>query len=138
MEAENQTLQAQLANSEMKFIGKSKVRKSAKSRATAEQASTPQEAEASERLWDEIKKVAKHYQLFVSPFFDPELLSVAPPDFKSDDIVRYRNPDNQSLGKTAELYETVPRKYHFLMSVAQSHKTDNTFITHVSSSSLIL
>jgi hypothetical protein len=132
-------LRAQLANSEMKFIGKNKVRKSAKSRATAEQASTHQEMEATERLWDEIKKVAKHYQLFVSPFFEPDLLSVAPPNFKSDDIIRYKNPDNQSLGKTAELYETVPEKYHFLMSVAQSsRKTENTFITHVSSSSLIL
>ncbi|KAF8173262.1 hypothetical protein BJ912DRAFT_932051 [Pholiota molesta] len=131
LEAENQTLRAQLANSEMKFIGKNKVRKSAKSRATAEQASTHQEMEATERLWDEIKKVAKHYQLFVSPFFEPDLLSIAPPNFKSDDIIRYKNPDNQSLGKTAELYETVPEKYHFLMSVAQSsRKTENTFITH--------
>lgn len=125
-------MRAQLANSDMKFIGKTKVRRTAKTPAAAEQASTPQEMEASERLWNEIKKIAKHYQLFASPFFDPELLSVAPPNFKSEDLVRYANPDNQSLRKTAELYEIVPEKYHYIMSVAQSRKADcKTFITQV-------
>lgn len=116
------------------FVGKTKVRKGTS--AAALQGGTP-EVEASIRLWEDIKKLARHFQLFGSPFFSSDLLSVAPPDFKSDDPIHYSNPDYQVLGKTAELYESVPEKYHYFMSVAQSTKSDSdSFIKTVSLKSI--
>lgn len=125
LEAELLTVRAQLANSQIKFVGKTKVRGSKKTPSAIELEIPEEEREAGELLWTAIKKIAKHFQLFGSPFFDADLLSVAPPDFSSTDPIRYADADNQLLGKTAELYEFVPKKYHYLMSVAQTHRADS-------------
>lgn len=121
LKAENLELQAKLSNSQLQFVGATKMRKG-----TAAANSSSPEAQSGALLDKHIKKIAHNYQLFWSPFFDGSLLSVPPPDFRSDDPIRYANPDNQALGKTAELYEIMPAKYHYLMSVAQSTAGSNS------------
>jgi hypothetical protein len=129
LKAENMELQAKLANSQLQFVGAKKMRKG-----TASANGFSPEVESAALLEKHIKKIAHNYQLFWSPFFDGSLLSAPPPEFRSDNPIRYDNPDNMVLGKTAELYEIMPAKYHYLMSVAQSTAGSNSsnFIKTVS------
>jgi hypothetical protein len=123
LKSENQTLRGKLANAELKFVSNTKLRTSA----------IQPTADSQVDLWKEIKAIARHYQLFVTPFFEPDLLSLAPPSFVSNDAIRYSTQENQTLGKVAELYELVPQKYHHLMSVAQVTMANaSSFISVVS------
>ena len=125
LQIENQHLRAKNANLELKFASKTKVRQTTGPPTT--------EDEASLCMWAEIKAIARHFQLFVTPYFEPDLLSHPRPDFPSDSPTRYFSTENQTLGKVAELYELVPTKYHYLMSVAQKTKSDaKSFISVVS------
>lgn len=120
LKTEIQHLRAKLANADLKYVSKTKIRAGTKIAPSP----VTEETEASVKMWHEIKAIARHYQLFTTPFFEPDLLSLAPPDFVSDDLIRYSTTLNQTLGKVAELYELVPEKYHPLMSVAQTTRSD--------------
>lgn len=116
MKTENQNLHAKFINAELKFVSKTKLCTGTIQPTTASQA---EETEANICLWKEVKAIARHFGLFITLFFDPDLLLLTHPDFASNDPICYSTLKNQTLGKVAELYELVPEKYHHLMSVAQ-------------------
>jgi hypothetical protein len=76
----------------------------------AESSVTDANAASAAKLAEEVRKLGKPHEAFKS----------RKPLFRFDDPIRYSNVDNIDLGATAELYASIPAKFHQYLSTVSS------------------
>jgi hypothetical protein len=74
------------------------------------------------KLAEEIRKLGKRHVILYSISLTHEAFKSADskPSFRFDDPIRYSNVDNIDLGATAELYASIPTKFHEYLSTIPS------------------
>ncbi|KAF8968589.1 hypothetical protein BDZ97DRAFT_1916025 [Flammula alnicola] len=113
LQSEISDLKAQLADTQLKFVGKGSRKRGPAGQGDHDSAST---------VIEEIRKLGCHFQLFYTPFqVDPSAFTAARPAFDVNDPIRYADTQNQALGITTELYEAIPIKFHSIMSLNSIH-----------------
>ncbi|KAF8953786.1 hypothetical protein BDZ97DRAFT_1767156 [Flammula alnicola] len=113
LQSEISDLKAQLADTQLKFVGKGSRKRGPAVQGDHDSAST---------VIEEIRKLGRHFRLFYTPFqVDPSAFTAARPAFDANDPIRYADTQNQALSVTAELYEAIPIKFHSIMSLNSIH-----------------
>ncbi|KAF9480049.1 hypothetical protein BDN70DRAFT_993004 [Pholiota conissans] len=112
-----------LTESQIKFVGAAKLRNSKQKPATNEEAA---EATRLDALDKEIRKEANHFQVFFSTFLNANDFQVDA-IFQYDDPIRYSsiNLKKPSLGRAAELYESIPERFREIMALSGSSAQAN-------------
>ncbi|KAF8956123.1 hypothetical protein BDZ97DRAFT_1758592 [Flammula alnicola] len=127
LESEVEALKAQLADAQLKSTGKG----------TRKKGVISADQDPASPVTEEIRKLGRHFQIFFTPYVVDSSAFVRPcPDFSSDDPARYANPANQALGITAELYESIPAKFHKVMRLTNFLKNFREAMGSSRSSSL--
>lgn len=129
LKRENQQLRAELADSQLKLDAKGQPR-----RRNADAVGDGVNA----FIAADIKKLGQNFGLFVNPFLDVSIFSAPRPHFTSDNPQRYDNAQNILAGLTAELYESVPVRYHDVMSLSGGNGTAQSFVKLVSPSAIYI
>jgi hypothetical protein len=107
MKAENVNLQMRLANRNIQDPNES----DAENRANAASAA---------KLAEEVRKLGKRHVILYAISLTHEAFGSSKPWFQFDDPIRYANIDNIDLGATAELYASIPAKFHEYLSTVSS------------------
>jgi hypothetical protein len=77
-------------------------------------------AASAAKLAKEVGKLGKRHVILYAISLSPEAFGVSKPSFRFDDPIRYDNVDNIDLGATAELYASIPAKFHQYLSTVSS------------------
>ena len=72
------------------------------------------------KLAEEVRKFGKRHVILYAISLTHEAFGSSKPSFRFDDPLRYSNVDNIDLGATAELYESIPTKFHQFLSTVSS------------------
>lgn len=77
-------------------------------------------AASAAKLAEEVRKLGKRHVILYSISLTHEAFGSSKPSFRFDDPIRYSNVDNIDLGATAELYASIPAKFHQYLSTVSS------------------
>jgi hypothetical protein len=72
------------------------------------------------KLAEEVRKFGKRHVILYTISLTHEAFGSSKPLFHFDDPIRYSNIDNIDLGATAELYASIPTKFHEYLSTVNS------------------
>jgi hypothetical protein len=72
------------------------------------------------KLAEEVRKFGKRHVILYTISLTNEAFGLEKPSFQFDDPIRYSNVDNIDLGATAELYASIPPKFHDYLSTVSS------------------
>jgi hypothetical protein len=78
------------------------------------------EATSAAKLAEEVRKLGKRHIILYTISLSHEAFGFSKPSFQFDDPIRYSNVDNIDLGATAELYASIPTKFHEYLSTVSS------------------
>jgi hypothetical protein len=78
------------------------------------------DAASAAKLAKEVCKLGKRHVFLYTISLSPEAFQPSKPSFRFDDPIRYSNVDNIDLGATAELYASIPAKFHQYLSTVSS------------------
>ncbi len=112
LQAEVLKLKKELADAELRFIGATnKARSGALKLATGQlgqQDPAQLDAATVKKL---VGKLGCHFNVFYSPYLEPDHFKAPRPAFHAYDLERFSVPGNEELGITADLYECIPPQY---------------------------
>ena len=77
-------------------------------------------AASAAKLAKEVCKLGKRHVILYAISLSTEAFRSEKPSFRFDDPIRYSNVDNIDLGTTAELYASIPGKFHQYLSSVSS------------------
>jgi hypothetical protein len=86
----------------------------------AESSVTDANAASAAKLAEEVRKLGKRHVILYTISLAHEAFKSSKPLFRFDDPIRYSNVDNIDLGATAELYASIPAKFHQYLSTVSS------------------
>ena len=86
----------------------------------AESSVNKSDAASAAKLAEEVRKLGKHHVILYTISLTNEAFGSSKPLFQFDDPIRYSNVDNIDLGATAELYASIPTKFHQYLSTVNS------------------
>ena len=72
------------------------------------------------KIAKEVCKLGKRHVILYAITLSSEAFGSGKPSFQFDDPIRYSNVDNIDLGATAELYASIPGKFHQYLSSVSS------------------
>ena len=78
------------------------------------------DATSAAKLAEEVRKLGKRHVILYTISLTHDAFGSSKPSFSFDDPVRYSNVDNIDLGATAELYASIPSKFHQYLSTVTS------------------
>jgi hypothetical protein len=115
---EVKTLKADNVNLQMRLARAHNSRDSNES--DAESSVNKADATSASKLAEEVRKFGKHHVILYTISLTHEAFGSDKPSFRFDDPIRYSNVDNIDLGATAELYASIPTKFHQYLSTVSS------------------
>lgn len=133
LEAEIVKLKTQLADSELRFIAASKKVRSGALKLATDRLGVQDPAQLDTATVTKlIRKLGCHFQVFYSPYLEPEHFSAPRPEFGAYDLERFSVPGNEHLGITADLYECIPPQYHDFLLSPRSNLYSEKYVVAVS------
>jgi hypothetical protein len=108
---EVKTLKADNVNLQMRL---------ARSQNSRESDGESSDAASAAKLAEEVRKFGKRHVILYTISLAHEAFRSSKPLFQFDDPIRYSNVDNMELGATAELYASIPSKFHQYLSTVST------------------
>lgn len=82
--------------------------------------SDAESSKAAAKLAEEVCKLGKHHIIMYTISLTQEAFESSKPLFRFNDPIQYSNINNIDLGATAELYASIPTKFHQYISTVSS------------------